>query len=53
MIYQKGVKNWKSTEREEIEEFEIRVSPGSARLFPSERSVVIEEIDFEAKKLIV
>ncbi|GFZ04932.1 DTW domain-containing protein [Actinidia rufa] len=47
------VKKWKSTERQEIEEFEIRVPSGSVLLFPSERSVGIEAIDFEVKNLIV
>ncbi|XP_057461896.1 uncharacterized protein LOC130752116 [Actinidia eriantha] len=47
------VKKWKSTERQEIEEFEIRVPSGSVLLFPSERSVGIEAIDFEVNNLIV
>ncbi|XP_057486398.1 uncharacterized protein LOC130772525 [Actinidia eriantha] len=47
------VKKWKTNEREEIEEFEIRVPSGSVLLFPSERSVGVEAIDFEVKNLIV
>ncbi|RVW99631.1 hypothetical protein CK203_021458 [Vitis vinifera] len=34
-------------EYEEYEEFEIAVPPGSVLLFPSEKSVAVEEIDFE------
>ncbi|WKA12454.1 hypothetical protein VitviT2T_029833 [Vitis vinifera] len=40
-------------EYEEYEEFEIAVPPGSVLLFPSEKSVAVEEIDFEVKNLIV
>ncbi|KAL6313925.1 hypothetical protein AAG906_011652 [Vitis piasezkii] len=40
-------------EFEEYEEFEIAVPPGSVLLFPSEKSVAVEEIDFEVKNLIV
>ncbi|KAG9445577.1 hypothetical protein H6P81_011705 [Aristolochia fimbriata] len=38
---------------QELEEFEIRISPGSALLFPSEKSVSLENIDFSVKHLIV
>lgn len=38
---------------EEFEEFDIKVPPGSILLFPSEKSVGIEAIDFEVKNLIV
>ncbi|CAK9175510.1 unnamed protein product [Ilex paraguariensis] len=38
---------------EESEEFEITVPPGSVLLFPSEKSVGFEDINFEVKNLIV
>lgn len=38
---------------EEFEEFEVNIPPGSILLFPSEKSVGIEAIDFEVKNLIV
>lgn len=38
---------------EEFEEFDIKVPPGSILLFPSEKSVGIEAIEFEVKNLIV
>ncbi|KAG5546469.1 hypothetical protein RHGRI_018604 [Rhododendron griersonianum] len=54
------VKKWQNKQlgngcikTEEMEEFGIRVPPGSALLFPSEDSVLIEDIDFEVKNLIV
>lgn len=37
----------------DLEEFDIEVPPGSILLFPSEKSVGIEAIDFEVKNLIV
>ncbi|KAL5972678.1 hypothetical protein ACLOJK_039483 [Asimina triloba] len=37
----------------EFEEFEITVPPGSALLFPSEKSVGLDSVDFEVKHLIV
>ncbi|KAI3456941.1 hypothetical protein Pfo_013604 [Paulownia fortunei] len=40
-------------EYEESEEFEIEVPPGSVLLFPSERSVDVEAVNFEVKNLIV
>lgn len=40
-------------ELEEVEEFEINIPPGSVLLFPSEKAVGIEDIDFEVKNLIV
>lgn len=54
------VKKWQNKQlgngcikTEEMEEFGIRVPPGSALLFPSEDSVLIEDIGFEVKNLIV
>ncbi|KAL6999311.1 hypothetical protein U1Q18_000473 [Sarracenia purpurea var. burkii] len=41
------------TQSEESEEFEIMVPQGSALLFPSDKSVGPESIDFEVKNLIV
>lgn len=38
---------------QEHEEFELEVSPGSVLLFPSEKAVGIDDIDFEVKNLIV
>lgn len=43
----------KTNDYEESEEFEIAVPCGSVLLFPSERSVDAEAIDFEVKNLIV
>lgn len=40
-------------EFEEVEEYELVIPPGSAVLFPSEKSVGIDEVDFEMKNLIV
>lgn len=40
-------------EYEESEEFEIAVPPGSVLLFPSERSIDVEAVNFEVKNLIV
>ncbi|KAK2984853.1 hypothetical protein RJ640_004678 [Escallonia rubra] len=40
-------------EYEEFKEFEIVVPPGSILLFPNERSVGVEKIDFKVKNLIV
>ncbi|XP_027172487.1 uncharacterized protein LOC113772127 [Coffea eugenioides] len=40
-------------EYEEFQEFEIKVPPGSVLLFPSERAVRIEAINFEVKNLIL
>lgn len=54
-----AVKKWQSKQLngsikiEEFEEFEIAVPPGSVLLFPSEKSVGIEAIDFKVKNLIV
>lgn len=42
-----------SNEYEESEEFEVAVPPGSVLLFPSERSVNVEAVEFEVKNLIV
>ncbi|EYU19250.1 hypothetical protein ABFS82_13G169800 [Erythranthe guttata] len=42
-----------SNEYKEIQEFEIAVPPGSVLLFPSERSIEAEAVDFEVKNLIV
>ncbi|KAK6946885.1 DTW protein [Dillenia turbinata] len=42
-----------STETEEYEEFEIVVPPGSVLLFPTTNAIGVEDIDFEAKNLIV
>ncbi|KAM0044180.1 putative DTW domain-containing protein DTWD2/YfiP [Helianthus debilis subsp. tardiflorus] len=36
-----------------IEEFKIVVPPGSMLLFPSEKSIGIEDVDFDVKNLIV
>ncbi|XP_028092741.1 uncharacterized protein LOC114292930 [Camellia sinensis] len=53
------VKKWQSKQLngsikiEEFEEFEIAVPPGSVLLFPSEKSVGIEAIDFKVRNLIV
>ncbi|EPS68412.1 hypothetical protein M569_06355 [Genlisea aurea] len=38
---------------EEIKQFEITVPPGSVLLFPTDRSVDIEAIDFQVKSMIV
>lgn len=38
---------------EESEEFEMEVPPGSVLLFPSEKSVSVEEMNFEVTNLIV
>ncbi|XP_068652646.1 uncharacterized protein [Aristolochia californica] len=40
-------------EIQEFEEFEITIPPGSALLFPSEKSVSLENIEFNVKHLIV
>ncbi|KAL0353632.1 UNVERIFIED_CONTAM: hypothetical protein Sangu_0944500 [Sesamum angustifolium] len=42
-----------SIEHEESEEFEIAIPPGSVLLFPSERSVDVEDVNFEVMNLIV
>ena len=42
-----------SLELEQFEEFEIKIPPGSALLFPAQKSVSIEGVDFEVKNLIV
>lgn len=42
-----------NVDHEEFEEFEIKVPPGSVLLFPSEKSVGIEAIDFKVTNLIV
>lgn len=42
-----------SLELDQFEEFEIKVPPGSALLFPAQKSVTIETVDFEVKNLIV
>ncbi|KAF8409538.1 hypothetical protein HHK36_005616 [Tetracentron sinense] len=40
-------------EFEEYEEFEIVIPPGSVLLFPTKKSIGVEEVDFEVKNLIV
>lgn len=53
------VKKWNnklvngSTKHEEFQEFELEVRSGSTLLFPSEKSVGIEAINFKVKNLIV
>lgn len=42
-----------TVEYEEFEEFRIKVPPGSVLLFPSEKAVGIDAIDFDVKNLIV
>lgn len=40
-------------ELEQFEEFQITVPPGSVLLFPAQKAVPVEAIDFEVKNLIV
>ncbi|KNA21664.1 hypothetical protein SOVF_041200 [Spinacia oleracea] len=49
---QKKQKNG-SVELEQFEEFQITVPPGSALLFPAQKALPAEAIDFEVKNLIV
>lgn len=42
-----------SVKLQQFEEFEIKVPPGSVLLFPAQKSVPVEAIDFEVKNLIV
>lgn len=42
-----------SEEFQDFEEFEITMPPGSALLFPSNKSIRLEAVDFEVKNLIV
>ncbi|XP_058093866.1 uncharacterized protein LOC131239932 isoform X2 [Magnolia sinica] len=42
-----------STKVGEFEEFNIAVPPGSALLFPSEKSIGLDSVDFKVKHLIV
>lgn len=45
--------NGGSIELEQSKEFKIKVPPGSALLFPAQKSTPIEAVDFEVKNLIV
>uniref|UniRef100_A0A803LYB5 tRNA-uridine aminocarboxypropyltransferase n=2 Tax=Chenopodium quinoa TaxID=63459 RepID=A0A803LYB5_CHEQI len=42
-----------SVELEQFEEFQITVPPGSALLFPAQKAMPAEAVDFEVKNLIV
>ncbi|MFS7963575.1 putative DTW domain-containing protein DTWD2/YfiP [Helianthus anomalus] len=46
-------KTQKEIDGNNIEEFKIVVPPGSMLLFPSEKSIGIEDVDFDVKNLIV
>ncbi|XP_057975866.1 uncharacterized protein LOC131163181 [Malania oleifera] len=50
---QKRQLNRRTMEFEWYEEFEVAVPPGSMLLFPSEKSIGVEDIDFDVKNLIV
>ncbi|KAM0952264.1 putative DTW domain-containing protein DTWD2/YfiP [Dioscorea sansibarensis] len=52
-IQTKQTRRGSSDETEDVEEYEIVVPAGTALLYPGDRAMVLEAVDFEVKQLIV
>ncbi|KAF9599455.1 hypothetical protein IFM89_038549 [Coptis chinensis] len=52
-VVKRFLKNQLDGEYEENEEYKIVVPPGTALLFPTNKSIKLEDVDFEVKNLIV